>query len=152
MPLALHTAIARVDRAFVLGKAVADDETKAHYARYLCVLTAGLLEEGVRTIIVEYSDGRCSSEIANFVAGQADDFQNPKYGKILSFLDKFGSKWTEALERSVSEQVRDHIDSVVARRHLIAHGREGGLSFGTVSAYYESAKIFLEKLKQVVIP
>jgi hypothetical protein len=41
----LHEITSRLDRVFESSKSIDDDEVKSHYARYLCVLTSGYLEE-----------------------------------------------------------------------------------------------------------
>jgi hypothetical protein len=113
-----------------------DAEMQAHWARYLCVLCSGYLESSLRDILYEYVRGRTSTQIRNFVNSRLQDFQNPKFEKIKDLLTLFDAEWAKLLDESISQDVKDAINSIVANRHQIAHGADVGISFKVINDYY----------------
>ena len=55
-----------------------------------------------------------------------------------------------AFENIVSDEEKDAINSVVANRHLIAHGRNVGVSHVNVKAWYKNIKRFVQKISIIV--
>ncbi len=44
--------------------------------------------------------------------------------------------------------MKDAVDSVVSNRHLIAHGQDVGIGFGTIKKYYERVVKAIETLEK----
>jgi hypothetical protein len=117
-----------------------DAEILAHWARYLCVLTSGYLETSVRAIFKSYAHATADPKVAKYVERCLDDFQSPKMEAILNLAQSFSSDWEEKIRTYAIGQRKDAIDSIVANRHNIAHGRNVGISFATIAQYYKSVK------------
>lgn len=117
-----------------------DMELQAHWARYLCVLCSGYLEEAVRTIYGTHVRSHTHSHVANYVETTLQGFQNPNMEKILKLTGAFKPEWRRKLESETEGELKDAVDSIVANRHLIAHGRNVGLTYATVKSYYTRAK------------
>ncbi len=61
----------RLDSLF--GKAASlpkEPELLANWAKYLCVLVSGFIEESVRTLMLKYVQSRATLEIQDFVGKQ----------------------------------------------------------------------------------
>jgi len=117
-----------------------DPEIQAHWAKYLCVLCSGYLETSVRTILENHVRTKASPHIADFVADTVADFQNPKMPKILEILGKFKGQWRDNLEAKSEGRLKDAVDSIVANKNNIAHGRDVGVTYVNVKEYFECAK------------
>lgn len=129
----------RLDNLFALYENLPDDyEIKAHWARYLCVLTSGFLEQSVKTLYRECAAKKSAPFIANFVAHRLESFQNPKMGKILDLTGNFEAKWKEELEVVTDDQIKGAVDSVVENRNKIAHGVDVGITYVRIKEYYKS--------------
>lgn len=127
-----------------------DMEMKAQWARYLCVLCCGFLEVSFRQVLVDAANRRSSPEIRNFVEAQLEWSKSPKMNNLLESLSKFSKSWSEALEEQVAGKIKDSVDSLVANRHLIAHGRDTGVSYVRVTTWFSDAKAAVEVLEDIV--
>jgi hypothetical protein len=56
---------------------------------------------------------------------------------ICSLTREFNATWADQLESDTEGELKDAVDSVVANRHLIAHGRDVGTSYVRMKEYYE---------------
>jgi hypothetical protein len=56
---------------------------------------------------------------------------------ICSLTREFNATWADQLESDTEGELKDAVDSVVANRHLIAHGRDVGISYVRMKGYYE---------------
>ena len=115
-----------------------DPEFRAHWARYLCVLVSGFIEFSVRELYSEYARKCSSPNIANYVESELRQFQNAKMGKILELAQSFSSDWGRDLSAATEGELKDAVDSIVANRHHIVHGKAVGITVVRVSKYYKS--------------
>ena len=138
----------RLDHLFQKKVLPQDDfELQAEWAKYLCVLTSGFIEVSLRALCIEYAKKRSDVRVLSFVESHIKEFQNPKTEKILSIIKTFDSAWEAEVRQLVNGEKKDSIDSIVANRHQIAHGKSIGLSLGTMQKYYQNAVIFIEDLE-----
>jgi hypothetical protein len=141
----------RLDALFGRVSALSHDlELQAHWARYLCILASGFVEESVRILLSDYVQKRADTTISRYVNAQLDGFQNPKAGKILDLLRAFDIAWAESVEQFLGDERKDAIDSIVNNRHQIAHGRNVGISYVTIKNYYEKAVEVVEFIEKTL--
>ncbi len=127
----------RLDALFDKASDLADDpELLAHWAKYLCVLVCGFLENSVELCLSDYCRKRSDEYINNFISSELRSFHNPKMGKILEMFGAFSKTWEEDLRRSSDGRISDAVNSIVANRHMIAHGGRSQLSMSAVKGYY----------------
>ena len=112
-------------------------ELQSQWARYLCVLVSGFLETSICAIYGEFARRTASPYVANFVKYELGSFQNPKMGKILDLTRAFNPQWANQLEVATEGQLKDAVNSVVANRIQIAHGRDVGITYARIKGYYE---------------
>lgn len=126
-----------------------DFEMQAHWAQYLCVISAGFIENSVKIVYTQYSKQSSPSPIARYVGGQLSRIQNPKAQKILETAKSFKSEWGDGLEKFLSENGRkEAVDSIMNNRHAIAHGRSANITIHSLKDYLrKSVEVinFLEK-------
>lgn len=122
-------------------------ELRAHWARYLCVLVSGLIESSVREIYSEYARDKSSPNVANFVEKELSQFQNAKMEKILDIARAFSLEWERELRDATDGRLKEAIDSIVANRHLIVHGKFVGITIVRVSNYYKDVKSVIELIE-----
>ena len=123
-------------------------ELQAHWARYLCVLISGFLEASVRALLVEYCKKQASPAVASLAESRLSRFQNPSSGNIFSLVGELSSEWEKSLRQAAEGPPKDAVDSVVANRNLIAHGRDVGLTFHRVQGYYADAYEVIEAIEK----
>jgi hypothetical protein len=126
-------------------------ELQSQWARYLCILVSGFLETSVCAIYGEFARKAASPYVANFVKCELDSFQNPKMGKILELTRAFNPLWADELETATEGELRDAVDSIVANRNQIAHGRDVGITYTRIKNYYEGAIKVVDLVEKCVV-
>ncbi len=130
----------RLDNSFKQISAFSGNiELQSQWARYLCVLVSGFLETAIRAIYGEFATKTASPYVANYVKYELHNFQNPKMGKILELTRAFNPLWADELKTATEGELSEQVDSIVANRNLIAHGRDVGITYPRIKKYYESA-------------
>jgi hypothetical protein len=123
-------------------------ELQAHWGRYLCVLVAGFLESAIGEIYSEFSRKAASKPVAKYASAAVLRIQNPKAQRFVDTADAFKSEWALELEQFLaSEGRKEAIDAVMANRHLVAHGRDSGITVARVQVYLEKCIEVVEFLE-----
>ena len=127
----------RIDHVFALAQALDyGDELCHHMARYLCVLTAGLVEHSVRAILCDYVERHARYTVSSYARISLRRVTNLNDTRLRELLRAFCPDWEDAYEAGTSDAHKVAIDSVMANRHNIAHGRQIGLSMARIREYY----------------
>lgn len=120
-------------------------ELQAHWARYLCVLAAGFIENALADIYSAYARSAASPSISNYVEATLGKVQNPKSKIFFQTAWAFNTEWEDTLKEFLDKDGRrEAIDSIMANRHLIAHGKDSGISLVRVSEYLEKSVQVIE--------
>lgn len=134
----------RLDATF--GRApppAADLEFQSDYAKYLCVLVSGFLENAIAALLLDYVERRSSPEVLSYVERQLDYWTNPNIEKVVALLGAFNVEWRAKATDYLVDARKESVNSLVALRHKIAHGESVGTSLYQVRVHY---KIIVEVL------
>lgn len=113
-------------------------ELQSHWARYLCVLVAGFLENAISEVYSSYVQKCSNAQVANYVEAVLGRIQNPKAQKFLETARSFNRDWELNLNDYIEQNGRkDAIDSVMTNRHLIAHGKDSGITLARLDQYFK---------------
>lgn len=127
----LESLLARSEAA-----AGAQMDLRAHWGRYLCVLTAGFVENAFAEVYSQYAKSSASPSVAGFTEAVLFRVRNPKASKFIETAEAFNPAWKDGLEAFLADSGRkDALDGVMANRHLIAHGQDSGVTAGRVKEY-----------------
>jgi hypothetical protein len=146
----------RLDNLFQRISTIQDPYYQSEWSKYLCILVSGFIEESLRVLLEEYSYKHASSNILNFVASEIQDITNCNSNKIAKILGKFSSNWETDFVSQIQakskkpDEIKNSIDSIVATRNQIAHGKSAGITYTKVSDYYENVKIAIEILDNII--
>ena len=117
-----------------------DIEIQAHWSRYCCVLAAGLIENALVELYSEFVKRTASVPVASYATHALSFVQNPKTKRFLETAERFKASWKTDLETFVDQDGRrEAIDSIMANRHLIAHGDDANITMARVQTYLEKA-------------
>jgi hypothetical protein len=147
----------RLDNLYSKVALIPTPQEQVEWSKYLCVLTAGFIEESLRVLILDYSRNNASFKIQRFVEKEISYVTNCKTERILEVLNKFDPNWTTTFETEIKNnspidrEVKDSIDSIVSNRHLIAHGRSVGLTYATVKKYYGYCTTAIQILEKTIV-
>lgn len=137
MKVALLSEKQRIDHVFSLAdKLDANEETISHWARYLCILTSGLIENSVRIMISHYAASHSHSNIANYVKKHSKSISNLNSERLKQLLGAFSDEWCSSFELALTDEQKDAIDSINANRNSISHGRAVGVTLVRIRNYY----------------
>lgn len=127
----LNSLIARTDEA-----SNSNLELQAHWAKYLCVLCSGFLENSIAEIYAEYARDSANSSVAGYVARQLDRIQNPNVQTILDTTYKFKKSWGDMLSDYIVKNGRkEAIETIMTNRHKIAHGEDSNVTILRIKEY-----------------
>ena len=132
----------RLDSLYSKVSTISTPQDLVEWSKYLCVLTAGYIEESLRVLLLEFSRNNSSKEIQRFVDREISFITNCKTERIIEVLNKFDINWASTFEKEIKEEspidkeIKDSLDSIVSNRHLIAHGKSVGMTYSTVKTYY----------------
>lgn len=146
----LHREKDKVLRVLELAKElqIGHDELHGHWGRYACLLSAGYFEVALRLVIQKRVQQKSAPEIQRFVLQSLDAIQNPKAERFSKVVRSFDPKWGDSLDQYFIDNVdvKEAIDSLMANRHQIAHGKSCSISVGRVAGYFKSANRAIEYL------
>ena len=122
-----------------------------HLGRYSCISAAGFVENSLGEVFVDFINKGSRRQVADFAIGTLRKIQNPKSARIVEVARKFdgalGVELTVFLDAD-NKKRRDSIDSIMANRHLIAHGKTSNITLSRVKAYLADVHdviVFIEK-------
>jgi hypothetical protein len=125
-----------------------DAEIQSHWAKYLCIRVSGFLEISIQAIYSDYAKRKAVPFVANYVEKQISGFQNPNMDKILNIARAFNPEWADELTEMVEGEIKDSVDSIVATRHGIVHGRNVGITYTKIKDYYKNAVNLVELIEE----
>ncbi|MET9020699.1 HEPN domain-containing protein [Actinopolymorpha sp. NPDC004070] len=146
LPIEVVSYKSRLERAIKLAEPIDDAELQAHLARHICVLCSGFLEVAVVSVLSQYVSNKSAPQVATYVKASLSQFQNPKMSKILELVGKFDSDWRRDLTVLFEGELKDSVDSIVANRHAIAHGRQTTVTLQNLKSYYRNASTVIDYL------
>lgn len=141
---------ARLDAAFLrVSNLPSDDqETRADFARYLCVLVAGFVETAVASLATAYCRQRSQPPVGNYAAAQLARLQNLNSDRLGQVISAFEPAWGKDLTLFMEGSRKDALDSVLSLRNQIAHGRSVGLTYVRIQEYYSRIKEIIGYLER----
>lgn len=112
-------------------------ELQGHWGKYICVLSAGFLENAISEVYIPLLTSSASPAVSNFAQKSLGKIQNPKASKFIEIATSFKKEWGEELENflNTEDNLKHSIDSIMANRHQIAHGKNTSISVVKVKGY-----------------
>ena len=146
----LHSQIQRIEHLFKQTSALPSADIQAHWAKYLCVLCAGYLENALREIANEFIKNKADPRVVNFAARSINKIQNPKIHKFVEVLNGFSQEWGRLFKDYADKQGRgEAIDSIMNNRHNIAHGKDSTITIARLRSWLDSSLELVEYLEQI---
>ncbi len=131
----LNTLLAKVNVA-----CGTDIEMQSHWAKYICVLCAGFLENAVYEIYGEFVRNAASKPVADYSESILSKIQNPKTDKFVDIAKSFKKDWGNSLEIFITDNGRkEAINNIMVNRHKIAHGENSDITITKINDYFTKA-------------
>jgi hypothetical protein len=143
----------RLDATFMRATNLgADPELLSDFARYLCVLVSGFLEQATIEIALEHVRNQSAPSIQRFAERRIRSYTNMNTERIVQLFGSFDADWQKDLEDNIVDEYKAAIDSVVDLRHTVAHGGYAGITMTRVQNYYDRVKQVVEHVADLCIP
>ena len=151
-PAQVARLVQRLDATFARVSTVSEDpEIQSDFAKYLCVLVSGFLEYSVRELVQEHARQQSSPSVQRFVEASTRRFTNANSEKLRQLLGKFDPDWGVSIEVFLVDERKEAVDSVVALKNNIAHGRSVGITYIRIKEYYEIIKRVVDEIKRLCV-
>ena len=115
-------------------------ELQGHWAKYLCVLVYGLLENSIKEIYGDFARNSSSPQIARYVTDRLNSIRSANAQRFIQTASVLSEEWGRSLTEYLDAdggQRRNAIDSIANRRNRIAHGQNATISVAQVRNYLE---------------
>ena len=143
----------RVDATFKRATGAQDDpELLSDFARYLCVLVYGFLEQSVIEILLEYVRLRAQESVQRHVEQRLRRFTTANAQNIAHLLGSFDPDWERDLVNYLVDEHKDAVNSIVDLRQTVSHGRFTSVTMTNVHRYYERVKEVVDHIADLCIP
>lgn len=144
----------RLDAAFDRIQAIGEDEleARADFARYLCVLVSGYLEQSVNELLFEHCRQQASESVQRYARWHLVRFGNATKGNIVAVCGRFDESWGEDLEHFIVDERAAAVGSIVKERHRIAHGENSDISYVRVRDYREKIDEVIDRIAELADP
>lgn len=141
----------RIDEVF--ERAVGFDsqpDIQADYARYLCILVTGYLEQAVVGVVLDYVDALGDASLSRYVAETLRRPGSMHAQSILQLVGRFNEDWEAQLDQKLTTRHREAIGSVYASRNKIAHGEDVDLGYRQVRGDYDLVREAIAFIEETV--
>lgn len=133
---------ARLDATFLRVSTLPYDdlEIRSDFARYLCILVSGFIENAVKILATEYCRARSQPPVGNYAGSQLGRLRNLNSERLGQVLGSFERAWRDEFVNFLEGPRKDALDSVLSLRNQIAHGESVGLTYVRMQEYYSRVK------------
>lgn len=136
----------RLDETFTrYSQLPSNTEVQSDYARYLCVLVAGYVEQAVQELTLERCRRQASPSVQRYASAQLRRLQNMNAEKLSQTLASFDPQLRSDVESAFRPEL-DALSTLVANRHAIAHGGSVGISYVRVKEAYDLIQTLIDWL------
>ena len=143
----------QLDATFKRARKLAGEpELQSDFARYLCVLVSGFLENAIFELLMEYVRRHSDERVQPHVERRLRRITNLKTERLLDLFGSFDPDWRRHLEGVVVDEFKDAVDGIVDLRNQIAHGRQVGVTMVRVQDYYGRIGVVIEKVSALCLP
>lgn len=139
-----HTYRARLEG--LAQKTPPEPDEQADWAKYLSVLVSGYLEQAFKEILLEFADQHDANRLQSYIEATWPESRNMKTANIKDILNSFDHSWGTSFDQWIAagDQYKSEINSLIASRNDIAHGKEANTTNVTLRSTRNRLRIALE--------
>jgi hypothetical protein len=124
---------------------------QAAFAQYLCVRVSGLVDACIGHILSVHLAHPANRPTARrFAEIRLGNVTNLNARRLSRLLGEFDAQWQVELDAFLDVERRDALDSLVANRNAIAHGRPTTVTFSRVSEFHKRAVEIIDFVNALV--
>ncbi len=131
-------------------------ESQAQWAKYVCVLVSGYMEQAIKEILLSYSSQKSAPSVTRYIEKTWPSSKNMNAGAIEDTLTKFDPAWGESFKEWLdsSSERKPTINNIVTWRNNIAHGNESnttGVTMTSVKNGFKCAYKLVEFIESLAV-
>ena len=143
----------QLDTTFARARGLdADAELLSDFARYLCVLVSGFVEQATIELLLEYVRTHSDPRIQRHVERRVRRLSNLNTPRLIDVVGSFDPVWRSKLETFIVNEYKDALDGIVDLRNTVAHGRYAGVTLSSVDGYYKRIKKIINRVANLLAP
>ena len=124
-------------------------EIISHWAKYLCVLCAGFLENALTEVYVDFCSKTASPNVTSYARASLSRINNPNTETFYQVTNSFSKPWGDNLIIFVEENGRkEAINAIMSNRHKIAHGKNSDITLVRLRDYFKKAVDVVDFIEQ----
>lgn len=100
----------------------ADPELRSDFARYLCVLASGFVEQATTELLIEYARLNADPRVQRHVEQSVRRRSNLNTQRLIEVVGAFDPEWRADLETFIVNEFKSALDGIVYLRNQVAHG------------------------------
>lgn len=127
------------------------DENRARLAQLLAVWASGYLEASCRDILLAYTTNRADPSVIRYVERKLNRFPSPRIQNIVAEIRNFDENAADEIESFADGRIKESVNSIVAIRNQVAHGRSSSTSMARVGSYADDAKKLVTCIRTVLL-
>ena len=120
----------RLNALVALAEAQRDLQLQARLTEFICVRTAGFVEQSIQSIYFDFVRLRSPISVSSFVSRRLARVQNIKSERLRELVRDFDASWATGLDAFLTDERKQALNSVVTNRNKVAHGES--VSIGLV--------------------
>lgn len=139
-----------------MGELPSLDKMRLYLTNYALIKACGTLEYVYRSIVADYFDQSPLTQIHTYIDKTVrNGSMSATYDKMSGLLGKFDDSWRNHFRNTVQQhdncqRIISSSNSLVANRHLFAHGQAPTASFNDIYQYYQDTLVLIQILDTVV--
>jgi hypothetical protein len=114
-----------------------DANMQAHWARYLCVLVSGFVENALKEVYSDFIRRAASKPVVDYATHKLLSLNNPNAERICQLAGSFKKEWQEELTTFMQDGAKEAVDSIMNNRNQIAHGGDVGITVVRTRDYFK---------------
>lgn len=142
----------KLDATFSRVSLLEDLEVRADFARYLCVLVSGFLENAAYELFLAYTRCKAAPPVRSYVQVQLERLTNLNSERLLQLTGAFDAERRANLETFINGRRGEALNSIIALRHNVAHGGVASVSYVRVRQYYDTVIEIVDYLADLLDP
>lgn len=150
MRLQIENQERKLDELLKSIDTIKDDELKAHLSKYFCVRISGYLENVLKILVANYSEGSSPRAVSNYLQNDLKNVTNLSEERMQRVLTKFSEDWYTDFIGKVTEQQLQSLNSIISNRNSIAHGQQDNISYKVIGQYYTDLKGIVKILRNII--
>lgn len=142
-----------VDAMFQYFRTIpADEELKAHFAKYMTMIVYGSFESGIKDAFYAHIDRTIQnkSKADHLKWAIKKNYRNIDYIQLLYLIGMFDGCGATIKNKYDNTETTASFNSIVANRQDIAHGGQCTITFNEIEEYYTKSKPLLLDLANIL--